>query len=157
MKKFFLLQIIFLLVLSGFVLTQERSGLVVAVFDGDTIEVLDANKQTFRVRFNGIDAPEKSQAFGNASKQYLSDLCYRKQVRVVIVDTDRYSRSIGDVYVNGKLLNSEMVRVGLAWHYKQYSKDPELARLEVEARKAKAGLWRESDPTPPWLYRRQNR
>lgn len=153
-RNFFLSLPLLLIILSGFLPVQEKSGIVVAVFDGDTIEILDANKQTLRIRFNGIDAPEKAQAFGNAAKQYLSDLCYKKQVRVVIRDVDRYGRSIGDVYLNGTHLNREMVRAGLAWHYKQYSKDEELARLENEARLNKVGLWRESDPMPPWNFRR---
>lgn len=52
----------------------EYTGKVVSAADGDTITVLDSSKTQHKVRLAGIDAPEKAQAFGNRSKQSLSDL-----------------------------------------------------------------------------------
>jgi micrococcal nuclease len=72
-----------------------------------------------------------------------------KIVKVWEVDTDRYGRIVGFVFVNDKNLNKELLSAGLAWHYKQYSRDPELARLEFEARSAKRGLW--AEPSARWL------
>lgn len=50
------------------------SGRVVSVADGDTITVLDANKVQHKIRLAGIDAPEKSQAFGQRSRESLAEL-----------------------------------------------------------------------------------
>ncbi len=72
-------------------------------------------------------------------------------------DTDRYGRIVGFVFDGDKNLNKEILKAGLAWHYKKYSRDPELAKLEFEARSAKIGLWSESDPVAPWEWRRLKR
>lgn len=130
-------------------------GKCVGVTDGDTATVLvDGNRQV-KVRFDGIDAPERSQDYGQRAKQKLSDLIYGKQVRVVISDIDKYGRSVGTVYVGSINTNLEMVRSGLAWHYKQYAPNNiELANAEKTAKSSKAGLWAHDNPTPPWEYRR---
>ena len=53
------------------------------------------------MRLPGIDAPEKWQAFGQVSKQHLSDLVYDKTVSVVFHKRDWYKRILGKVLVNG--------------------------------------------------------
>ena len=77
------------------------TGEVVAVADGDTIIVLDADKVQNKIRLGGIDAPEKTQPFGQASKQSLSDLVYGKTVVINTDKTDRYGREVGKVLVDG--------------------------------------------------------
>ena len=134
----------------------ERHGKVVAVLDGDTIEILDSNNKTYRIRLSGIDCPEKAQAFGQKAKQFTSDLCFGKSVKVIVHSTDRYGREIGDIVLSdGTVVNEELVGAGFAWHYKQYSSDAGLAKLEVEARKKKLGLWADPNPIPPWEFRRK--
>ena len=46
-----------------------------------------------------------------------------------------------------------MVQLGMAWHFIKYSNDPEFARAEKDARSAKRGLWLDSQPLAPWLFR----
>ena len=75
------------------------TGRVVGVADGDTVTVLDADKVQHKIRLAGIDAPEKAQAFGNRSKQNLSDLVFGKDVRVDWDKRDRYGRIVGKVWV----------------------------------------------------------
>ena len=67
-------------------------GKVVGISDGDTITVLISGHHQIKVRLAEIDAPEKSQAYGQRSKQSLSDLAFGKQVRVEQQDRDRYGR-----------------------------------------------------------------
>ncbi len=131
---------------------RELRGKVVSVHDGDTITVV-VGKRQHKIRLDGIDAPELGQDFGRRSRQLLSDLCFGKIVTVRVVDVDRYGREVGDVRVGNVDANAELVRAGLAWHYKQYSDDPRLDALENEARTAKRGLWAGSDPIPPWDWR----
>ena len=50
-----------------------------------------------------------------------------------------------------------MLRSGLAWHYKQYDKNPAWDNLEHEAQQKKLGLWALAHPTPPWLWRKEKR
>lgn len=129
---------------------------VVGVKDGDTIVVLDtATKQSFTVRLSEVDCPEKNQAFGTKAKQFTSDLVYGKFVFVKIETTDRYGRSIGKVYYKDSIYLSEtLIKNGMAWHYKAYSKSKYLAALETEARKNKVGLWIDSNAIEPSKYRK---
>jgi endonuclease YncB( thermonuclease family) len=133
---------------------RQLLGEVVAVHDGDTLTLLVGTTQ-HKIRLNGIDAPELGQAFGSRARQFLSGLCFGKTVTVRVVDIDRYGREVGDVYVNGVFVNAELVRAGMAWHYKQYSKDAKLAALENEARSGKRGLWADARPVAPWKYRKE--
>lgn len=126
---------------------------VVGVMDGDTLRVLTSQNQQIKVRLAQIDAPEKKQAFGNASKNSLSDLVFGKVVQALVADHDRYGRVVAEVALNGLNINQEQVRRGMAWVYVQYAKDAQLFEIERQARKAKIGLWADSSPTAPWLYR----
>jgi endonuclease YncB( thermonuclease family) len=128
-------------------------GQVVGVTDGDTITVLDSSKTQHKIRLNGIDAPESSQAFGARAKQALSDKVFGKQVRVDWKERDRYDRILGDVYVDDRHINVDMVQEGWAWHFKKYSSDENLAGTEVAARVARRGLWTDPNPVPPWEFR----
>jgi endonuclease YncB( thermonuclease family) len=135
------------------------NGRVVGVADGDTVTVLDASRQQHKIRLMGIDAPEKKQAFGNKSKQALSDLVFNKQVSVEFSKTDRYGRTIGKILVDGLDANLEQVKKGMAWHYKQYQKEQSsvdrtaYAKAEELAKAKKLGLWFDPSPTPPWDFR----
>lgn len=138
-------------------------GRVVAVADGDTLTVPAANNRQTRVRLQGIDAPESRQAFGAVSKRNLSDLVFDRQVTVEYEKTDRYGRTLGKVIANGRDVNLEQIKAGLAWHYKHYQEEqtPEDRRVysdaEAEARAAKRGLRADPAPTPPWDFRRGKR
>jgi micrococcal nuclease len=136
----------------------DFTGKVVAVKDGDTLEVLTGGVAV-RVRLSGIDCPEKGQAFGQRAKQAASDLTFGKTVEVRDTGRDRYGRTVGEVMLqDGRSLNRELVRAGLAWWYRQYAKkDADLARLEKEAREAKLGLWADADPLPPWNWRKERK
>ena len=132
-------------------------GEVVAVLDGDTVDVMHEGRAV-RVRLAGIDCPEKRQPFGKRAKQRASQLAFGNIVAVDVVDEDRYGRAIGSVTLpDGGRLDEIMIREGLAWWYRQYSKDERLGALEAEARTARRGLWSEPSPVPPWEWRRERR
>lgn len=147
--------------ISGTLYAERYLAEVVAVSDGDTITVLDSSKQQHRIRLSGIDAPERKQAFGNAARQRLADVIFRKTVIVEASKVDRYGRQIAKVIYDGEDVNLSMVRDGYAWHYKQYEReqsreDRELyAQAERYARENRLELWRDLSPTPPWDFRRR--
>jgi endonuclease YncB( thermonuclease family) len=126
---------------------------VVGVHDGDTLTCLESKVQ-YKIRLGGVDAPELAQAHGQDAKKFTSDMIFSKQVRIIVTDVDRYQRLVADVVVSDKRVNYELVRAGWAWHYGQYSKDPNLAVLEKQARIAKIGLWADMNPTAPWDWRK---
>ena len=136
----------------------DFTGKVVRVLDGDTLEALK-DGAAVRVRLYGIDAPEKGQAFGKRAKQYAAELVFGKTVKVREKDRDRYGRTVGEVFLeDGRNLSRELVRAGLAWWYRRYApKDAELETLERKAREARAGLWADADPVPPWEWRKGKR
>jgi len=131
----------------------EFTGKVVSVADGDTITVLYGKKE-YKIRFQHIDCPESSQAFGTKAKQVLSNKVFGKTVTVRWTEKDRYMRILGDVYIGKRRINAEMVNEGMAWHYKFFSKDATVAAAEVKARAAKLGIWSQPNPVPPWDFRK---
>lgn len=138
----------------------EIGGQVIAVVDGDTIDILHHNRAN-RIRLHGIDCPEKGQPHGKRAKQAVSALVFAKEVIVQTHGLDKYGRTIGDVLLSdGRILNHELVKDGWCWWYRKYApNDTELEKLESEARQARKGLWNDPAPIPPWNYRkmRQNK
>ena len=104
----------------------DFSGPVVGIIDGDTLDVLH-DSQAERIRLNGIDCPEKKQAYGNKAKQFTSSLVSGKEVSIHVLRKDRHGRTVGDVVLpDGTNVSRELVKAGLAWWYRQYSKDESL-------------------------------
>ena len=150
----------------------DISGKVVAVTDGDTVKVLDSNRVQHKVRLLGIDAPEKSQPFGNASRKHLASLVAGKDIRVESSKKDRYGRLLGKLWVQpgdcagcGKTLDVNLAQIlaGMAWWYQDYAKDQSAEDQDryknavSEARERKLGLWNEANAIPPWAWRRGQR
>lgn len=135
---------------------ETLKGKIVSVTDGDTVQIqVEEGKAPLKVRLDGIDAPERSQAFGEKSKYALSHLVYGKNVSLEKTGTDRYGRTLGIIKVDGVDANAKMIEYGWAWHYKEYNKEKRLADLETNARQLKRGLWLdESTPVPPWVFRK---
>ena len=154
-----LLQVALLLALScGAAVAQvaELSAPVIGISDGDTIRVLHEGVSK-RIRLWGIDCPELGQPFGTTAKKFTGDLAFGKIVKIRVRDVDRYHRIVAEIVLpDGRMLNTELVKAGLAWWYRRYAKsDAELQRLETEAREAKRGLWADPNPVPPWEWRKQ--
>jgi micrococcal nuclease len=76
---------------------------------------------------------------------------------VVEVTTDNYGRMVGRVSVGETDVSLDLVRAGLAWHYKKYSKETLLSDAEVQARRNRTGLWVDNNPVPPWEFRHRGK
>lgn len=122
-----------ILLLANVTVASTLEGRVVGVADGDTVTVLDSRNTQFKIRLMGIDAPEKKQAFGNKSKQSLSDLVFNKEVTVEYSKKDKYGRTVGKILVDGVDANLEQVKAGMAWHYKQYQSEQAVADRRLYA------------------------
>lgn len=146
--------LITLVLLSTSLVAETITGKVISVADGDTITIL-VDKIKHRIRLAEIDAPElKGQPYGKASKAHLSALVHNKLVLVEYTKKDRYGRLIGTVTSQKVNVNEAMVKAGLAWHYKFYSKSKILSTMEKKAKADKAGLWKQNKPVAPWTFRR---
>lgn len=148
---------------SGLVYSAEFAGTVVNVHDGDTLTVLTAKNQQYKIRLAGIDAPELKQPYGSASRKHLAALVAGKDVDVIWDSKDKYQRVLGKVLVNNVDANLRQVVGGMAWHYVKYAasqtqNDRQLyADAEKAARAERSGLWLDPGPTPPWAWRAQLR
>ena len=106
--------VIFPLLLSA----QLLKGKAVKITDGDTFTLLVDGHEQVRIRIDGIDAPEKGQAFGNRAKEYLSGMIWGEELTVYVTKTDRYGRSIGKVSTPSVVdVGLEMIKAGYAWQY----------------------------------------
>jgi micrococcal nuclease len=132
---------------------ETYTGKCVGVHDGDTISVMKAGRAA-KIRLEGIDCPELGQDFGTRAKQFTSTLVFGKDVQLNEFYPDQYGRMVARVLIGGQDVSLELVKAGLAWHYKRYSSDPALAEAEAEARRLKKGLWSMPHPIPPWEYRK---
>jgi len=155
-KTWFVLSAAAWLILScilSFAHAETWSGKVVGISDGDTITVMHEN-QGVKVRLAEIDCPESGQPFGKAAKRLNSDLCFSKVVTVQAETTDKYGRTVAHVKLpDGHDLSEELLSAGLAWHYKKYSDNQTLSKLESEAKAAGLGIWSQKDPIAPWDWR----
>jgi endonuclease YncB( thermonuclease family) len=140
--------------------SAERHGTVVGISDGDTLTLVDANKTQHRIRLDGIDAPERTQPYGQRARQSLAALAHGRSASADCPKVDRYGRAVCRVIVEGIDLGLEQIRRGYAWHYVKYAHEQRAvdreryARAESDARLTHSGLWSFSDPVAPWDYRR---
>lgn len=138
---------------------------VVRVFDGDTVEVVrepgpeGGRTERLRIRLHGIDAPERGQPWNRRAREALAARTLGKTVRINAVETDRYGRTVGEMYADDVCVGCELVREGHVWVYRRFTDDRVLLALEADARAARRGLWSlpESERIPPWEWRARER
>jgi endonuclease YncB( thermonuclease family) len=124
---------------------------VISVDEGDSLMVRPLmDLEPVRVYISGVDAPELAQPWGAEAKSFLQQLVAGKTVTVRLKAA---LERLAQVEVNGAQVSLSLIRNGMAWHCPRFAQENELAASEVEAREARRGLWRESQPTRPWIYR----
>jgi endonuclease YncB( thermonuclease family) len=144
-----LLALVFVLNVSA----KTIKGKVVSVYDGDTFTLLDDAKKEHKVRLNGIDCPEMNQDYGETARKFTHLKILLKFVTVEYSDKDKYGRILGDVVVDSVNLAEELIKNGLAWHYKKYNNSQRLDSLENYARKERINIWSVDNPVAPWDFR----
>lgn len=136
---------------------------VVGISDGDTVTVLAEGNKRIKIRLQGIDAPERSQAFGMRSRQNLAKMIFGKNIQIKSQGLDKYQRTLGTIILDDEDINEQQIKDGFAWFYRRYEKDltPEQAaryeEAETDAKNNQRGLWADANPTPPWDYRKKNK
>lgn len=130
-----------------------------SVYDGDTLRVVNGS-QELKIRFCGIDAPEKDQPLGIESRDYLRSLLKdNSPVQVTQIERDRYGRTVAEIFLGETNINVAMVRAGYAWHYTKYSGScpsrEAIAAAEAAAQAQSVGVHANSS-IPPWEWRRRH-
>jgi endonuclease YncB( thermonuclease family) len=131
---------------------EELHGVITRVVDGNTVILATPDYEDLTILLKGIDSPESGQRFSDESRRLLENLLLGKRVSVQIHGKDRHGNRLAIFQVNGVDPRRELVKHGLAWTLEE---DPELEAVREEARAQGKGIWEEADPTPPWIYRRQ--
>jgi endonuclease YncB( thermonuclease family) len=162
MKTYLLIIMLVLSLASDACAGRVIEGMVKAVYDGDTVLLTTREESRLKVRLYGIDAPETrkpdkpGQPYGDIAKRTLMYKIMGRRVSAEIMDIDQYKRAVAVIRYEGRDINREMVTEGMAWAYRQYLQSPytsEYINSEARARSTRAGLWRESNPQPPWEFR----
>jgi|TARA_B110000037_G_C16940626_1_gene432594 endonuclease YncB( thermonuclease family) len=141
----------------------DLSGVISRVIDADTIIFKSDQGINYKVRLLGIDAPEINQVYGKEANRYLSNKVLGKKLTVLGKNKDRYQRLLGKLILDGNDINLDLVKNGMAWHYKFYKKSQEkkdqllYSNAEKYAKVNKLGLWGEEMPVPPWKWRKKNK
>ena len=145
---------------------DTMSGIVIVVIDGDTVLFKPdspyktdahgtASRAFLKIRLANNDAPEKDQPYGEVATRALSALVLDQRVEVTTVAVDAYGRTIAQIQLSNVQVNTELVRRGLAWA-SSYRRNAELKAVQRDAQQAARGLWREAEPMPPWVWRREH-
>jgi micrococcal nuclease len=144
------------LIFLALLLSSAHAAPVISISDGDTLTVLNEGKP-LKIRLANIDAPEKRQAFGQRSRQSLSELCFGKDATYSVQNIDRYGRTVAVVMCASVEANRTQVERGMAWVYTRYNKDKTLPEAQERAKQAGWGLWADKEPVPPWEWRKSNK
>lgn len=146
--------------------TSDRCEVVAgSVHDGDTFRA-QCNGKELKIRLCGVDAPEVSQPLGIESRNYLRSLFSKAGNKAIIVkmDSDRYGRTVAEVLIElpsgEQSIQEELLKTGLAYHYKQYSKNCSNSDVfdtaEEIGRSSGKGVWAlQNGGERPWDYRRK--
>jgi len=138
-----------------------------SIYDGDTFRVKCDGREN-KIRLCGIDAPEVKQPPGIESRNYLRSLLGQAKGQVIVIemDRDRYGRSVAEVLLDSpsgeQSVQEEMLKVGMAYHYKQYSGNCHnrdvFDSAEEIGRSQQRGVWKlQGGGQRPWDYRKSNR
>ena len=128
--------------LSGKAASSFSTQNVVAVIDGDTLE-LDIGQ---RVRLKGINTPELGMIYSEEAKNFLKKEVLNKSVKLRAYGSDQYGRILAHVFIDNKNVNKELVENGLAtlYYYEHDEYYSELKKAEDFARENKIGIWKPS-------------
>lgn len=153
MKKLELL-VLGLVLSFGLGASEIIAGKVVTVIDGNTLEIFTSENETYKILLYGIDSPELDQEYGEKAKRFLEKLTLNKSINVEIQGKDRLGNRLGIVMIDGEDPREKLLEEGLAW---TAERNPivEFENIKEKSREKGKGLWKEKDPTPPWIFRRQ--
>lgn len=135
-----------------------------SIHDGDTLRIRSPKGEVLKVRFACVDAPELKQPMGEESRNYLRSLISRgnNKVKLQPITTDRYGRTVAQLWNNHGLIQSQMIIAGMAYGYDRYKADcPNWEAIEstqIQAQKLQIGVWKlPGGGEKPWDYRKSNR
>jgi len=148
--------VLFFTYASVFSAAEEFTARVTSVIDGNTFEVTGQDNGLQRFVLAGIDSPEPGQPYAEKAKRALEDMILNKEVRIQVEGKNRWGQYLAIVTIvrNNKDPRIELLKEGLAW---TSEKNPiaDLEAIRLSAEQKGKGIWQDENPTPPWIYRRE--
>lgn len=133
--------------------SQDLTGKVTRIVDSNTLEITTKEKEQITVKFKEIELPLKGQNHADEAEEYLSKKLFNKKVQVTLRGKDWLGNKLADISVGKKNIQKLLLEAGLAWVKERG--DQKLKSIQAEAQSQNIGLWEETNPTPPWVYRRK--
>lgn len=109
-----------------------------------------------KLRLQGIDAPERCQAWGAQATAALEARVLHQRVQVQMRAKDDHQRALGNLLLNGEDVSAWMVTEGHAWSYHFRRSSGPYAEPEQQARAARRGLFADPAATEPRWFRRDH-
>ena len=138
------------------------TGTVAKISDGDTIQVVTPEQTKLKIRLYGIDAAEMpgtgTQRYAPDARKALEGKIKGRQVKLEIIDVDKYRRLVSIVWLDGRNINLEMIQEGHAEAFVEYLKPPyrdQFLEAEREAKSARLGIWSLPDYERPRDFRKR--
>jgi micrococcal nuclease len=132
---------------------DSGNGKALRIVDANTVVIQNDKGKQETVQLSGIDAPEIDQPDGIYAQEQLAKLIGGREIRVDAKGQSRPGIRIANLYVGKVWVNCEMVQSGFAWVAPGRDPDTTLLVAEGRARVEGRGLWGQSNPTAPWIWR----
>jgi micrococcal nuclease len=154
-KNWIVLMLFVLSSATAFAASDDVEAKVVAVVDGNTLKVQGEDNETYTITLLGIDCPELEQEFGKEARVFLEKVVLKKNVKVEFQGKDRWGNRLAIIRLKGEVdVRIELLKAGLAWTAERNA-NSELETIRTTAQQKGKGLWKSNEPTPPWIFRRQ--
>jgi len=157
-----LLVVIISITTSSIAAIRTVTGTVTKVSDGDTVQVTTPEQTKLKIRLYGIDAAEMpgtdTQRYAPDARKALEGKIKGRQVKLDIIDIDKYRRLVSIIWLDGRNINLEMVQEGHAEAFIEYLKPPyreQFLEAEREAKSAKRGIWSLTNYERPRDFRKR--
>jgi len=141
---------------------ETFTGHVSEITDGDTLTLL-VGRQHRKINLAAIDAPERYQAWGDQSRTNLSRLALNQTAVATCTELNQRGELVCKLEVNQRDVGLEQLQDGMAWWLRQDAKTlpakedhSTYGSAELMAKLTRQGLWRDTNPIPPWQFRNGN-
>lgn len=165
MKKYLLITLLFLLIMLPVKANTRKTVEFSKCTDGDTAHFLIDGKDT-TVRFLAIDTPEytkEKEPYGKEASDYTcSAITNAKNIELEYDDgsqvSDKYGRVLAWVFVDGTLLQKQLIEEGLAevaYVYGDYAYTVELEEAQEQAKQKRINIWSDEaieEESPLMIY-----
>ena len=139
----------------------EEKVKIARCYDGDTCTTDKGEK----IRLACIDAPERDQPFGKASRNHLKEIIKDRPVKIDRINTDRFGRTIAILYISDRgkwqAVQSLQARAGTVWAFDRFKRNcPIWQSIDREfkiAQSKKIGLFADRQAIEPWIWRQNEK